>query len=342
MKGVKANMIHWKEVVFQLVLHVLVFIFYSFDRTEPAIEPYQVAFFLNSAVAAAVINYFLLPRYFYTKKYLVFFISVSVLIGLVMLMEEQVLEQIYFPNTRRAENFPGVFITLIDILPVIVILSGFKFAWDAIVKQRQLEEMQAEIMESELQFLKSQINPHFLFNNLNNLYSYAISKSPKTPQIILHLSAVLRYMLYECKERYVPLSKEMEQLENFTKLYQLQIEERGKVNFKTKLIGNSHKIAPLILVVFIENAFKHSQASQTNNIKIDIETELEGDYLTFLCRNNYTAIQTSGELNKGIGLKNVKKRLELLYPDAHELKITESDGIFEVQLRMELQKLSVQ
>ncbi len=339
---IKPDMIHWKELVFQVILHILVFVFYSFDRTEPGIEPYQIAFFLNSAVASAVINYILLPRFFYKKNYLVFSFSVVLLIGLVMLMEEQVLEQIYFPDTRRAESFPGVFITLIDILPVIVILSGFKFAWDAIVKQRQLEEMQAEIKESELQFLKSQINPHFLFNNLNNLYSYAISKSPKTPQIILHLSAVLRYMLYECKERYVPLSKEMEQLENFTKLYQLQIEERGKVNFNKKSIGDSHKIAPLILVVFIENAFKHSQASQTDNIRIDIETELVGDQLKFLCRNNYTAIQTSGELNKGIGLKNVKKRLELLYPDAHELRITEFDGIFEVQLRMELQKLSAE
>ena len=342
MKTVKAKMIHWKELVFQLVLHVLVFIFYSFDRTEPGIEPYQVAFFLNSAVAAAVINYFLLPRYFYTKKYLAFFISVSVLIGLVMLMEEQVLEQIYFPNTRRAESFPGVFITLIDILPVIAILSGFKFAWDAIVKQRQLEEMQAEIKESELQFLKSQINPHFLFNNLNNLYSYAITNSPKTPEIILHLSAVLRYMLYECKERYVPLSKEIEQLENFTKLYQLQIEERGKVNFNKKSIGNLHKIAPLILVVFIENAFKHSQASQADNIEIDIEIELNGDRLNFVCRNNYRPIQADGELNKGIGLKNVRKRLELLYPDAHELEISDSERIFEVKLSMQLQKLNDQ
>ena len=335
-------MINWKEFVFQVVLHLLVFIFYSFDRTEPGIEPYQIAFFLNSAAAAAVINYVLLPKLFYKKKYLIFTISTAMVLGIVMLLEERVLEPFYFPNTRRADNFPGVFLTLIDILPVIAILSGFKFAWDAIAKQHQLEELQATVKESELQFLKSQINPHFLFNNLNNLYSYAITQSPKTPEIILHLSAVLRYMLYECKERYVPLSKEIEQLENFTRLYQLQIEERGKVNFRQQNIGSTHKIAPLILVVFIENAFKHSQASQKDNIEIDIDIQLDEDYLSFVCRNNYLPVRHSGDLNRGIGLENVKKRLELLYMNAHELTISESDGIYEVNLGMKLQRLNNQ
>ena len=122
----------------------------------------------------------------------------------------------------------------------------------------------------------------------------------------------------------------------------MQIEERGKVNFNKKSIGNLHKIAPLILVVFIENAFKHSQASQADNIEMYIKIELNGDRLTFACRNNYRPIQADGELNKGIGLKNVRKRLELLYPDAHELKISESGTIFEVKLSMELQKLTDQ
>lgn len=336
----KAKSIHWKEIAFQIILHILVFVFYSFDRTEPGIETHQVVFFLKYALAAAVINYFLLPRFFYNKKYLIFFGSIVVLLGLVILIEEWVLEPIYFPNTPRAERFPGIFITLLDILPVIAILSGFKFAWDAITKQKQLEELQATVKESELQFLKSQINPHFLFNNLNNLYSYAITQSPKTPEIILHLSAVLRYMLYECKERYVPLAKEIEQLENFTQLYQLQIEERGNVQFRKNGIGSSHKIAPLILVVFIENAFKHSQASQTENIFIDIHIELQGDELHFHCQNNFKPVRSTGTRNKGIGLENVRKRLELLYPNAHELHIVESVERFEVKLKMQLQKLN--
>ena len=282
----------------------------------------------------------LLPRFFYKKKYLPFFISVTVLIGLVMLVEELILEKVFFPNSRRAAGFPGVFATLFDILPVIVILSGFKFAWDAIGKQRQVEELQAAVKESELQFLKSQINPHFLFNNLNNLYSYALAMSPKTPEIILQLSAVLRYMLYECQERYVPLSKEIEQIENFTKLYQLQVEERGKVSFNSRHIGTLHKIAPLILVTFIENAFKHSQSNQASNIEIDIDIELKGNTLNFRCRNNFQPSKESISTSNGIGLENVKKRLELLYPEAHTLQIKELSDSFEVALTMALQKLN--
>lgn len=130
------------------------------------------------------------------------------------------------------------------------------------------------VKDSELQFLKSQINPHFLFNNLNNLYSHAIENSPKTPSIIIELSSVLRYMLYDCKENYVSLEKEISHLKNFTELYKLQIEHRGNIQFKTDTFENSKfKIAPLILMVFIENAFKHSTSNQSDNIHITINVK---------------------------------------------------------------------
>lgn len=331
-------MISWKELLFQLLLHTVVFIFYSFDRTQSTIQPYHFGFFLNYTLAAALINYYLLPRFFYLKKYLIFSISVIMLIGVVMLVEELLLEPLFFPNTRRAQTFPGLFFTLWGVLPVIAILSGFKFAWDAIGKQREVEALQATVKESQLQFLKSQINPHFLFNNLNNLYSYAITQSPKTPKIILELSAVLRYMLYECREQFVPLPKEIDQLRNFTQLYQLQIEERGIVNFTATGTDASYRIAPLILIVFIENAFKHSQAGQSENIRIDISIKMEGDTLHFHCKNNYKTVAIPKGKEQGIGLDNVKKRLQLLYPDAHELRIDEAEDKYEVWLSLQLGK----
>ena len=147
-------------------------------------------------------------------------------------------------------------------------LSGFKFGWDALGKQQEVDELKIAVKESELQFLKTQINPHFLFNNLNNLYSYAIEQSPETPEIILELSGLLRYMLYECKEDFVPLTKEVDQLENFISLSEMQVEERGSVKFSTQNILANFKIAPLILIVFIENAFKHSTASQVDNLSL--------------------------------------------------------------------------
>ena len=332
----KLAFLHSKEFYFQLVLHLIVFVFYSFDKNHPTIEFFQVIFFLNYAISTLFISYYSLPKFFYNKKHLHFFIYVLLTIVGVIIIEELILEQIFFPDTK-GKSFPGIFYSLLDVLPIITILSGFKFAWDALRKQRELDELKATIQESELQLLKSQINPHFLFNNLNNLYSYAIENSPKTPTIILELSAVLRYMLYECKERYVPLIKEIEQLKNFTKLYQLQIEERGDVNFNTYNISSSFQIAPLILIVFIENAFKHSQASQSENIFIEIEIkQLDNGVLEFICKNNYHQITNTENLSQGIGLENVKKRLALLYPGLHELTIKETVNYYEVHLNMTL------
>jgi len=327
-----------KEVVFQILLHVLLFLFFSFDRYEPSIQEFKIVAFINYALGAFVINYFLLPRFFYKKNYLLFFISVTIIVTIVIVIEELVFEVIYYPDTRGI-RFQGVVYDLLDVMPVIIILSGFKFAWDASKKQLEVEALRSSVTESELQFLKSQINPHFLFNNLNNLYSYAIEESSKTPSIILELSSVLRYMLYDCKEKYVALSKEIDHLKNFTQLNELQIEERGKVGFKTKNIQPEYCIAPLILTVFIENAFKHSTASQSKDISIEIDIQVSDlGILEFKCENSFQSITNTQTVSKGIGLQNVKKRLLLLYPDAHELTIYGSEEPYTVHLKMQLKK----
>jgi len=325
-----------KEVIFQILLHMVLFIFFSFDRNEPKIHEYKIVAFINYAIGALIINYILLTRFFYQKKYLLFFLYVAIVIATIIAVEELILERIYFPDTR-GKYFPGVIFSLLDVMPVIMILAGFKFAWDASTKQREVEELQTSVKESELQFLKSQINPHFLFNNLNNLYSYAIEESPKTPSIILELSSVLRYMLYDCKEDFVALGKEIEHLKNFTQLNELQIEDRGNVTFEAENIPSEYLIAPLILNVFIENAFKHSTASQSEDISINIRIKIDSNgQLNFECNNSFRPVTNTDKLNNGIGLKNVKKRLQLLYPDAHTLKITDDNQRYSVHLKMNL------
>lgn len=325
-----------KEVFFQVLLHVVLFLFFSFDRNSPRIEEVQIAYFLDYAFGAFIINYYLLPHFYYKKKYVhFFFLLVLVIIGII-LIDEFVVEQIYLPDTR-GKVFPGVIYTLLQVMPIIIILSGFKFAWDASKKQREVDELKAAVKESELQFLKSQINPHFLFNNLNNLYSHAIENSPKTPSIILELSSVLRYILYDCREDFVPLSKEMEHLKNFTQLSELQIENRGKVNFKTSNIKSGYQIAPLILMVFIENAFKHSTASQSEDISIETNINVSDmGVLEFECKNSFRPVSNTDDLSNGIGLQNVRKRLEIIYPNDHELSIRETDGTYMVSLKMQL------
>ncbi|WP_205783206.1 sensor histidine kinase [Flagellimonas allohymeniacidonis] len=328
-----------RELIFQIVLIVLVFLFYSFDRENPGLRWSQVAFFTTHVMAAWLIGYWLMPHFLYRKKYWLFFGYVFLIVAAVIGLEELFLEQIFYPGTRRAKSFPGIVFSLMGVLPVITILAGFKFGWDALQKQEQIEELKSTVQESELQFLRTQINPHFLFNNLNNLYSHALEGSKKTPEIILELSGLLRYMLYECKEKFVPLDKEVEQLHNFIKLNKLQIEDRGIVRFDAKGIERGYRIAPLILIVFIENAFKHSQAGQSENIEIAIELEMKEDILHFHSANNYAPSEGLDTIATGIGLKNVKKRLQLLYPDRHELKIHNDGKSYKVNLSMELEKM---
>ncbi|WP_246615865.1 sensor histidine kinase [Aquimarina litoralis] len=327
-----------KEVWFQVILHIVVFTFYSFDRRNPEIQFYQYIFFLNYVIAGLIINYILLPKFLYPGSYLKFAVYVSVVVACVIFVEEAILEKIYFPNTR-GKKFLGIAFNLIGTLPTLSILAGFKFGWDALIKQKEVKELKDSVKESELQFLKSQINPHFLFNNLNNLYSYAIEKSPRTPEIILELSGVLRYMLYECKVTYVSLSKELEQLENFINLGRLQIEGRGSVTFTKEIAQSNFRIAPLILVVFLENAFKHGSSSQTDGIQINSNVKVTNDgILHFKCSNTFKTQTNISNLDSGIGLKNVRKRLMIIYPNAHTLEVTSDNGIYQVELMIDLKK----
>ena len=328
---------HLKEWGYQILVLIVLFLVYAYNRHEPDIDISKVVFFLFYASVAMFINYFALPKYFYKKQYKAFSLIVVICLVVLYLMEEFVLEHIFFPDSR-AKYVSNVFYTLLDIVPLVVTMVSFKFTWDAVQKHQKIEELQSSVQESELRFLKSQINPHFLFNNLNNLYSYAIENSPKTPSIILELSSVLRYILYDCKEDFVPLSKEIEHLKDFTALNELHIEDRGQVSFTANTPTNHYMIAPLILSMFVENAFKHSTASQSDDILIDIDLHIsETGILNFKCKNSFLPNANHQSLSQGIGLANVKKRLELLYPDAYELEISDINNLYEVTLTLQLQ-----
>lgn len=331
-----------KEWIFQLILHSMVFFFLIMDNVRGRViyelDWFQAASFSSYILANLLISYYLLPKYFYKKRYTEFVIFVLLIVAGVIIVEEFFLDKIFFPDTRRAD-FKGVMLSLGEALAVLATLGGMKIAWDSIIRQQEMDQLKIAIKESELSFLNSQINPHFLFNNLNNLYSYAVEQSPKTPEIILGISGVLRYMLYECKEEFVPLIKEIDHLRNFIELYELQIEERGTVKFQTEIPQDNFQIAPLILNVFVENAFKHSQTGQSEEIKIlvSISVNAVGE-LSFTCINNYVEDESLENKAHGIGLENVKKRLEILYPNQHELTIQKSKNEYSVSLKIQLAK----
>lgn len=342
MKG-NPKLILWKgDWLFQLVLGLIAFYFYVVDndkgRITFAVEPYHFVFFLNFFWVHLVISYVLLPRYFYKNKYLLFSLYTVLTFLPMVLMEEIVLEQIFFPDTREPDWY-GAMLSFIQALPILTILVGLKLAKDAGQRQEELNELRILIKESELNQLNAQINPHFLFNNLNNLYGHAVEQSGKTPALILGLSSILRYMLYECKEPTVSLSKEIDHLRNLIELQKLHIEGRGQIHFDCNVTGEQFRIAPFVLNVFVENAFKHSQLGLSEDIKIEIALHVnEANQLHFQCKNNFEWTPNHEVKKKGIGLINVRKRLDLLYPNQHSLHISEHKNQYQVSLKLPLYK----
>ncbi len=195
----------------------------------------------------------------------------------------------------------------------------------------KLKEMERQKLESELNSLKSQINPHFLFNTLNNIYSLSLDNSSKTPEMILKLSELMRYIIYDCRQITVPLRKEIEFIQNYISLEQLRLGEQMQVYFESEITDDIN-IAPLLFINFVENAFKHSSKSNDSHIKIKLNQTSKSS-ICFKVENSKEA-DSNHEFNpySGIGLENVRKRLDLLYPKCHTLEIEKKATIFSINL----------
>ena len=214
-----------------------------------------------------------------------------------------------------------------------------KITGDWVRHQRERKELQTQTMQSELRFLKSQINPHFLFNTLNSLYALTLKKSEKAPEIVLKLSEMMRYMLYECNERAVLLSKEINYLRNYLDLERLRQAEH--VDIRLEVVGEvgRHKIAPLMFIPFVENCFKHGLNHHIEQGFVDIKMLIEDDTLHLYIENSKPESlprPTTTRRSGGIGLVNVRRRLDLLYPDAYELDIQVQPKTYAVSLTLAL------
>jgi hypothetical protein len=198
-------------------------------------------------------------------------------------------------------------------------------------RQHQLKEAQLQLanQQTELSFLRSQINPHFLFNNLNNIYSLVYHKSEQSLDAIARLSDLLRYMLYDSHEK-VPLQKELEYIHKYMELQQMRFGAQAPAHFEISGDAGKASIPPLLLIPFVENAFKHGDVKNGNTILIRLGTDTS--MIRFSIINTISQHQKDG--GGGIGLENVRRRLELLYPGRHSLQVQKTKDIFEVQLEI--------
>ncbi len=223
-----------------------------------------------------------------------------------------------------------------------LIFSLTRIVFDNFQSQKRAANAEKQNLQTELRFLRSQIQPHILFNSLNSLYDFTVRKSDKAPQLVLELSKVLRYVLYEGDRELIFVDKELQFIREYVALQEVQLENRGIVNLTIddKMANKELMIAPFLLIPFIENSFKHSLRSKENGIEININILLKQNKLKLRVENTFDAINYDqyNLMESGIGLENVKKRLEILYENQFELNITESENNYLVELSINIKK----
>lgn len=214
-----------------------------------------------------------------------------------------------------------------------IFLIGITVIYRLVESQRRIAEIAEERTKAELQYLKSQINPHFFFNTLNNLYGLALAKSDKTPDVVMKLSELMSYMLYETQHQIVPIEKEITYIKNYIELEKIRFE--GRFSCELDIENMSHlNIPPMLLLPFVENAFKHGVHTSSKDAWIKVGLRMEGKQLTFKVANSIGEKQN--ERKGGLGIANLKRRLELLYPDKYVLDIQSSEDTFLISLKIEL------
>jgi sensor histidine kinase YesM len=203
--------------------------------------------------------------------------------------------------------------------------------------QKELLEKEKQKTEAELKALKAQINPHFFFNTLNSIYSMSLDKDERLPATILQLSEIMRYFLYESKDNFVPLEKELAVVDSYIALQRIRSGEQLKIEIKREGNVTDQKIAPLILIIFLENAFKHGAKGDSENTFIRSAIRTEKGKLIFIVENNKGYVdEIENGRHSGLGLENVKRQLELLYPSKHLLSIKDKQDLFYVRLELNL------
>jgi two-component system LytT family sensor kinase len=311
---------------------------YSGKMTTQAI---LVIFVLYGIINISVfyLNFLLfIPRFLDKKKYKLYAISiVSTIIsfGLIKYGFGLIFKSIILMRLKGHEiPFNKYFVNTIFITTIFLFLSTvLKFTIDWFLNGRIQRDLENQRLTAELSFLKSQINPHFLFNSLNSIYSLAYQKSDTTPEAILKLSEIMRYMLYECNDNKVELTKELQYLQNYIDLQKIRFGNKAFIDFEVRGEVTNQHIVPLLLISFIENAFKHGIANDAAS-PIKLKINLEDGHLYFFIQNKkHTHNRDS---SGGIGLNNVRRRLDLLYPGKYNLEIRDEADTYTVQLSLVL------
>ncbi|MEQ6122044.1 sensor histidine kinase [Reichenbachiella sp. MALMAid0571] len=289
----------------------------------------------------------MMPKLFYKKKYSTYFLFCVLIFVLVygyfflvysyavhIEFPEKFHEQMKLKRDFKPNNHFPIFGDMIIGVLIFITSIAFKSSQLAVLKEKETIQLKNENLNTELKFLRSQINPHFLFNSLHNIYTLSVIKSDKTSQMIIMLSDMLRFMLYDCKKEKVMISREVDYLKNFIALARLKDEHIKNIATEFDIQKEDLLIEPMLFIPFLENSFKHSKIEDLENGWINLKMKAEMNKVTFELENSIAKNKFTKDQVGGIGLENVKRRLSLLYPDNHELSITQSTDTFSVKLNL--------
>ena len=328
------------HVLFWLLLFGLWFMLRYEGYVTPALA-FKITFIkvVDLMLMVYTTNYLLIPFLLYKKKYLSFVLIFIAMILTSSFTKMYIIGQV--ANDPNIFNFGGnlkarIYDNVIPHFFLVIAGAAIKLVFDQLRLQKKIAELAKENAEAELNFLKSQINPHFLFNSLNSVYFLIDKNNPDARQALHTFSDMLRYQLYEANGEKIPIEKEINYLQDYVHLQQLRKDENYKVQFNCSPEVKNFSIEPLLLIPFVENAFKHisHKMDGANYVKVDL-TRNNG-FFEFAVENSREKGIYTTEQHGGIGMTNVKRRLELLYPDTHKLDVNDEANTFKVNLKLKI------
>ena len=294
---------------------------------------------VDLALMVYVTNYVLIPHLLYKKRYVQFAVILILMILTSSVTKMYLIGQI--ANDPHFFNFSGnlkarIYDNVIPHFFLVIAGAAFKLMFDQLRLQKEVAELAKEKAEAELNFLKSQINPHFLFNSLNSVYFLIDKNNPDARKALHKFSDMLRYQLYEANGEKIPIEKEINYIQDYVHLQQLRKDENYKVQFNCATDVKGFSIEPLLLIPFVENAFKHISHKNDGSNFVKLDLSRRNGYFEFAVENSQEKGIRSTEQHGGIGMQNVKRRLELLYPGTHELKVDDKENTFKIDLKLKI------
>ena len=300
-------------------------------------------FVLDTAYTYTII-YYILPKYFITRQYTKLSIAIFILSlsTYVLFVFHHLWHFNIFKESQDQQLLMSWYFTMNFIIfgpPVIcAMFLTCKMLKNYYIKMEEKQKLIKETAIAEMQLLKAQVHPHFLFNTLNNIYSFALNKSPEAGNLVLKLKDTTRYMVYECDTALVPLQKEIKMLVDYLEIEKVRYGKRLKIEINIDGGCESKMVTPLLMIPFVENSFKHGASKMLRQPWIHLSIQADEDILHFIMANNKPADKLVNS-KKGIGLSNVKKRLELLYPQNHLLTIDSTENTFTINMQIPLEKM---